>query len=224
MHWAELLGYVAAACTICTYSMRTMIPLRVMGIAANCMFIVYGFFGAVYPTLVLHLILLPLNSTRLYQMIELVRKGREAAHGDLSIDWLKPFMTKRGYRKGDSVFRQGDAANEMFFTVTGRFRLLESDIELEPGQVVGELGLLAPNHQRTQSLECVEDGEVQTITYDQVKQLYFQNPKFGFYFLRLTTGRLFENLAQLEDQLAHARTKGNRRPRSNEQTLSQCRP
>ena len=205
MHWAELLGYVAAACTICTYSMKTMIPLRIMGIAANCFFIVYGYFEDIYPTLFLHLILLPLNATRLYQMLELVKKVRRAAHGDLSIEWLKPFMTKRRYRMNDIAFHKGDAANEMFFTVTGRFRLRESKIEIGPGQVVGELGLLAPNHNRTQTLECVEEGEVLTISYDQIKQLYFQNPKFGFYFLQLTTSRLFENLAQLEDQLARAK-------------------
>jgi CRP/FNR family transcriptional regulator, cyclic AMP receptor protein len=205
MHWAESLGYVAAACTICTYSMKTMIPLRMVGITANCFFIVYGYFGAVYPTLFLHLILLPLNATRLYQMLELVKKVRQAAHGDLSIEWLKPFMSKRRYRKNDIAFNKGDAANEMFYTVTGRFRLRESKIEIEPGQVVGELGLLAPNNNRTQTLECIEDGEVLTITYDQIKQLYFQNPKFGFYLLQLTTSRLFENLAQLEDQLAQTR-------------------
>ena len=90
-------------------------------------------------------------------------------------------------------------------TKAGRFRLRESKIEIEPGQVVGELGLLVPNHNRTQTLECVEDGEVLTITYDQIKQLYFQNPKFGFYFLQLTTSRNYENIAQLEDQLTQAK-------------------
>jgi len=35
-----------------------------------------------------------------------------------------------------------------------------------------------------------------------VKQLYFQNPKFGFYFLQLTSRRLFENVARLEKRLA----------------------
>jgi hypothetical protein len=29
-----------------------------------------------------------------------------------------------------------------------------------------------------------------------------QNPAFGFYFLRLTSARLFENIGKLEDRLA----------------------
>ncbi len=39
------------------------------------------------------------------------------------------------------------------------------------------------------------------LTYDKVQQLYFQNPTFGFYLLRLTTERLLQNLARLEARL-----------------------
>ncbi|HWH92203.1 MAG TPA: Crp/Fnr family transcriptional regulator, partial [Candidatus Binatia bacterium] len=46
------------------------------------------------------------------------------------------------------------------------------------------------------------DGEVLTASYQQVKELYFQNPQFGFYFLRLTSERLFDNIARLEQELA----------------------
>ena len=35
------------------------------------------------------------------------------------------------------------------------------------------------------------------VSYDDLRQLFFQNPAFGFYFLRLTTGRLFDNLTRL---------------------------
>jgi hypothetical protein len=39
---------------------------------------------------------------------------------------------------------------------------------------------------------------VLTINYDKVRELYFQNPEFGFYFLRLTSERLMQNVARLE--------------------------
>ncbi len=70
-----------------------------------------------------------------------------------------------------------------------------------PGGVVGELALLAPNQQRTQTLECVEDAEIMQISYDRIKGLYFENPSFGFYFLRLTSARLFQNIGKLEATL-----------------------
>jgi CRP-like cAMP-binding protein len=93
----------------------------------------------------------------------------------------------------------------MFYTLSGRYRLKEFDIELLQGQVVGEMGFLAPDHRRTQTLECLEAGEVLSITYDEVRQLYFQNPEFGFYFLRLTSERLFHNMGQLEAEIARLR-------------------
>jgi CRP-like cAMP-binding protein len=56
-------------------------------------------------------------------------------------------------------------------------------------------------------MECVESGHVLTITYDSVRELYFQNPEFGFYFLRLTSNRLLREVARLEAQLEAERRK-----------------
>jgi len=89
----------------------------------------------------------------------------------------------------------------MYYSVSGRYRLIEMGIELPTGQVFGDLGLLAPDNLRTQTIECVEDGDVLTATYQQVKELYFQNPQFGFFFLRLTSERLFDNIKRLEQEI-----------------------
>jgi CRP-like cAMP-binding protein len=97
------------------------------------------------------------------------------------------------------LFRKGEAANEMFIVVTGAFLVTELGMELPPGQVFGELGFLSKNNRRTQTVECTEDGDVLTITYDKLLELYFQNPEFGYYFLRLTSERLLQNMARLEE-------------------------
>jgi CRP-like cAMP-binding protein len=146
----------------------------------------------------MYLLLLPLNSLRLFQMLSLVKKARLAAQGDLSMEWLKPFMNRRDYRKGDVLFRKGQPAKEMFLTVTGKFLVSEIGIELPPGRILGELGFLTPNNKRTASVECIEDGTVLTIAYDRLLEIYFQNPEFGYYFLRLSTDRLLQNIARLE--------------------------
>ncbi len=197
-----MIGYAAAVCVFLTFYMKTMIPLRVAGIASNVFFITYGYLALAYPVLVLHLVLLPLNAMRLRQMLALVKQVRMATQDDLGMDWIKPFSTIREVRAGETLFRRGDTANEMFFVVSGRFRLAEIGIEILHGQVVGELGFLTPDKARTATLECVDPGQVLVITYEQLEQLYFQNPQFGFYFLQLTTGRLFENIAKLETELA----------------------
>jgi CRP-like cAMP-binding protein len=90
----------------------------------------------------------------------------------------------------------------MFYIVSGRYRLVESGIELPIGAIVGELGMLSPSNKRTQTLECLEGGIILSVTYQKVEELYVQNPEFGFYFLRLVSARLFQNLGKLEEQLA----------------------
>ena len=202
--WPQWFGYAAVLASVVTCAMKTMIPLRVVSMVCNSLFITYGIFANVYPTLILNCILLPLNGLRLFQMRKLIADvERAAASGQSSIDWLIPYMSHRKLKKGEIVFRKGDVADAMFYSVSGRYRLLESGIEIPFGQVFGELGLISPDNVRTQTVECLEDGQALTASYQMVKELYFQNPEFGFYFLRLTSERLFQNISRLEEELAH---------------------
>jgi hypothetical protein len=200
--WAELFGFIGALFYVGTHLMKTMVPLRIMGIASNVFLLTYVTLHASYPSVLLYGALIPINGVRLYQMLKLVRQVEEAAAGDLNMDWLKPFMSKRTYQAGEILFRRGEHASEMFYTVTGHFRLIEMGIEIGPGRVLGELGLLAPGNKRTQSLECVKNATVLVITYEKVRELYFQNPEFGFFFLQLISERMFQNLERLEQRLA----------------------
>jgi CRP-like cAMP-binding protein len=63
---------------------------------------------------------------------------------------------------------------------------------------MGELGFLTPSQRRTATVECIEDGQVMTITYEKLLEIYFQNPQFGYYFLELTSQRLLENISRLK--------------------------
>lgn len=202
MNIVLIIGFIAAGLSIATLSMRTMVPLRIMGIASNVAFVTYGLLFGSVPTVVLHAILFPLNIYRLHEMLTLIRQVKAASSGDLNMDWLKPFMQRRTITVGEILFRKGDEADHMFFVVSGRLRLHEIDVEIAPGAVVGELGMLAPARRRTQTLECIESGTVLTIGYDKIEELYYQNPTFGFYFLRLSSARLFENIGRLERLLA----------------------
>jgi CRP-like cAMP-binding protein len=150
----------------------------------------------------LYFLLLPINAIRLRQMLQLVKKARNATKGDTSMEWLKPFMTARKYRKGDVLFRKNDVAHDMLLTVTGQFVVTEIDVKLPPGSLMGELGFLSPENRRTATIECTEDGQVLTITYDKLLEIYFQNPQFGYYFLVLTSQRLLENIARLDTIVA----------------------
>jgi hypothetical protein len=194
-------GFVAGILYIASHYMKTMVPLRVCEIASNALFVIYGAMYPSWPTLALYGILVPLNSLRLYEMLQLVKKVRTASQGDLSMDWLKPFMHEHAYKQGDVLFRKGDHAHEMFYIVSGTCRVTELGLELPPGQLVGEMGFLTPENRRTGTVECLSDVKMLTITYDKVSELYFQNPTFGFYFLKLTSERLLQNVRRLELEL-----------------------
>jgi Cyclic nucleotide-binding domain len=199
---ANMFALVGAIFFVATLLMQTMVPLRVANMVGCSFFATFGALSGNVATFLLYLLLLPINAVRLSQMLKLVKKARDATQGDMSMEWLKPFMTERRYRRGDRLFRKGDAAAEMFLTVTGKFLVREIGVELPPGRLMGELGFLTPNKRRTGTVECIEDGQVLTITYERLLEIYFQNPEFGYYFLVLTSQRLLENISRLEGIVA----------------------
>lgn len=189
----EIIGYVASVLVFSTFYMKTMIPLRVVGICSNIVFIVYGWFGALYPVVILHVLLFPLNVVRLFQLKKLIADVRKASQGNLSMEWLIPYTTREFFSKGDILFRQGEVADSMYFVVKGRLRIDETDVTLNEGEIVGEIGLFSPMKERTATLVCETDIETLTASEDKLMQLYYQNPNIGFYLTRLIIGRLLEN-------------------------------
>ena len=207
---ANMFALVGAIFLVATLLMQTIVPLRVANMVGCMFFVAYGALSGNVGAFFLYLLLLPINAIRLRQMLNLIKRARIATEGDTSLEWLKPFMTERRYRRGDKLFKKDDAASEMFLTVTGTFLVQEIGVELPPGRLMGELGFLTPNQRRTATVECIEDGQVMTITYEKLLEIYFQNPQFGYYFLVLTSQRLLENISRLEGVVAQE--KALRRP------------
>jgi cyclic nucleotide-binding protein len=202
---ANMFALIGAVFFVATLLTQTMVPLRVANMVGCACFAGFGALAGDVKTFLLYLLLLPINAFRLRQMLNLVKKARTATQGDTSMEWLKPFMTERKYRKGDVLFRKDDAAKEMFLTVTGKFWVTEIGVALPPGRLMGELGFLSPDNRRTATIECTEDGHVLTITYEKLLEIYFQNPQFGYYFLVLTSQRLLENISRLEATVAQGK-------------------
>jgi CRP-like cAMP-binding protein len=213
-HLAEHAGTASAlfasVFVVASSTMRTMIPLRVFGILTNIVLISTAIPSHNYLIILVQSGVLGLNSYRLHQMLQLVRDVKKSVNGDLSMEWLKPFMTERNCAAGEVLFYKDEKAEDMLYIVSGRFRLVESGIELPVGAIVGELGMLSPSNTRTQSLECIEAGLILSVSYSKVEELYVQNPAFGFYFLRLASARLFQNLDAVEKRLAQQIAKSER--------------
>ena len=68
MTWIDFVGYLAALTVLMTFCMDTIVPLRGLAIASNVLFIVYGIAGQLYPVLLLHALLLPINVIKIVRL------------------------------------------------------------------------------------------------------------------------------------------------------------
>lgn len=200
--WPYLFGLAGVLLVIASYWMQSILRLRGFAILANIFGMIYGFFAPSPVSALQHVVSLPLNVLRLREMRRLTSRLGRAASGDLSMAWLRPFMRRRAYEAGDVVFQKGDEADCVFVVASGAYRLVETGIEIGVGQMVGEMGLVSDTQTRTQGLACVESGELLVATYIEIKELFFQNPEFGFFFLKLVSRRFLQNIARLEAELA----------------------
>lgn len=193
MDLVEVLGYAASASVLVTFCMGTMVPLRAVAICSNVLFASYGALAHIYPVLILHTILLPVNSVRLYQILNLIKRVRAAELSEMSVESLLPLMSKRKLKTGEVLIHKGDKASSMFYLASGTMKIVEIGKTIGPGTVLGEIGIFARDQKRTATVECVEDCEVYEISESRTKQLYFQNPAYGFAVMKVVIGRLAEN-------------------------------
>jgi hypothetical protein len=62
---SDLVGYAAASAVLASFLMRSMVPLRLVAILSNILFLSYGYLAQIHPVLFLHAALLPINIARL---------------------------------------------------------------------------------------------------------------------------------------------------------------
>ena len=189
-HFAELIGIAAAAASLYAAHSKTIIPLRVAAIVANLLAMVYSLTHGTYPTFMLNAALLPLNAWRLSSMLGLIRDIDVATRSDMNVDWLLPYTRPRHFKAGDIVMARGDYATAAFYVVSGEVEIVEIGETFGKGTLLGEIGLFTPDGRRTMTVRCKSDVQTAMIDYDQFKQLYFQNPQFGFRLLHLIVARL----------------------------------
>ena len=193
MNWVEAFGYLASSLVLVTFCMHTMLALRALAICSNIAFLVYGIAARIYPVLILHLILLPLNVAHLTRMILVLRRAKLAADTDLSPNWLLPYMQPRRVRKGETLFKKGDYADALYLIASGEVELPEIQFILRPAEVFGEVGLFSVDRQRTQTARAMSNLDLFWITADELKKLCERNPGLSLYFLRLVANRLVSN-------------------------------
>jgi hypothetical protein len=188
--YAELIGIAAAAASLYAAQSRTIIPLRWAAIAANLLAMIYSLLHGTYPTFMLNLVLLPLNAWRLRGMLHLIRDIDTAVKGDMNIDWLLPYTRPKDFKAGDVMMERGEYATAAFYIVAGEVEIPENNETFGKGALLGEIGLFTPDGRRLKTVICKTAVQTAVIDYDQFKELYFQNPQFGFRLLHLVVARM----------------------------------
>ena len=98
-----------------------MLALRVIAVASNVAFLIYGAAAGLVPIFVLHAALLPLNIYRTVQKIYEIKSIKTSVEGRADINVLIPYMTRRRLSKGTTLFRKGEIADAIFFLRVANF-------------------------------------------------------------------------------------------------------
>ncbi|QDL37352.1 Crp/Fnr family transcriptional regulator [Rhodoferax sediminis] len=180
---------------------KTMIPLRWLAVASCVGFVIYGALRPSIAVLLLNAALLPINLYRVAEMIRLTRRVAEVSPEDnLSGVWLKPYMHSAKVKAGTVLFRKGDSAKRLYMLAEGQVEFVEVGSVLGPGTIFGEVGLFSPGHRRALTARCIGACTVLSIDESTVKQLYYQNPAFGFKLIALVARRLSADVERLRHE------------------------
>lgn len=68
MSWVDGLGFCASFAVLASFCMTTILSLRLVALASNVLFSTYGLLAHIYPVVLLHLLLLPINLLKLWRL------------------------------------------------------------------------------------------------------------------------------------------------------------
>jgi CRP/FNR family cyclic AMP-dependent transcriptional regulator len=68
VRWLDLLGFAAAAAVLAGFCMNSIRHLRMAALASNLLFVLYGLFAHIYPVVILHIVLVPINLQKLHRI------------------------------------------------------------------------------------------------------------------------------------------------------------
>jgi CRP/FNR family transcriptional regulator, cyclic AMP receptor protein len=187
---AALIGVAAAAASLYSAHAKTMVPLRVAAIVGNILAMAYSFMLGTYFIFMLNAALLALHGWRLRATLNLIRDIDVATGSDMNVDRLLPYTRTKHFKADDIMMERGEYATAAFYIVSGEVEIIEIKETFGKGTPLGEIGLFTPDGRRIMTVRCKTDVQTAIIDYDQFKELYFQNPQFGFRLLHLVVERL----------------------------------
>ena len=190
MSLLEFLGYLGGLLVFSTFYLKTMMRLRLVAIASNVIYISYGLLGHLVPILMLHMLLFPLNIWRLAEFHHLARRVRASQQTGMSAaELIVPHIRviKRG--RGEQLFAKGEHADCVYYVFKGSAHLVEKNIVVPPGQMLGIVGIFTGTQRRTDTAACLSDVELGVVSKDKVLELFHKSPDFAAFLMRMVAQR-----------------------------------
>lgn len=199
-HIIEAVGWLAVLLKMATFSMHSMIRLRILAMVSSVGFIIYSGALQIWPLLAIEIFLLSMNAFRLYQIIALRRLVT-----DLTDDSEPDFSAAMTYGKksaikaGDVIFNKGDPVDSLYYLAEGRVEVEDQHVYVDAGKIFGEMAFFNSNAARSATVRCLEDTIVYELNEKRFTRLQYEDPEFAMAVMRLVTRRLVENAAHPQE-------------------------
>lgn len=199
-HMIEAVGWLAVLFKLATFSMHSMIWLRVLVILSSVCFIIYSAVFQIWPLLAIEVILLATNAYRLYELIalrRLVTHVTDDSEADFSA--AMAYGKRRDIKAGDVLFRKGDPVDSLYYLAEGTVEIEGQNVTVPAGNIFGEMAFFNSSAMRMATVRCVEDTVVYEVNEKRFTRLQYEDPKFAMSVMRLLTTRLVANAAQSQE-------------------------
>ena len=186
----EILGYLGGLLVFSTFYLKTMMRLRLVAIASNVVYISYGLMGHLVPSLLLHMLLFPLNIWRLAEINQLARRVRASQQAHMSAaELITPHVRIAKRSRGEHLFAKGDNADCVYYVFKGSAHLMEKNIVVPPGQMVGIVEVFTGEQFRTDTAVCLSEVELGIVSKDKVVELFYKSPDLAAVVVRMLARR-----------------------------------
>lgn len=193
LSYLPVVGWIAMALTLLSTFSRTIVRLRIFAASSNVLAIAAAAAAGYWPNAVQNAIQLPLNIQRIREMRMQVDKLKAASVTGIHAGWLAPFAKESKLAAGEKLFAKGDRGDRLYYLLEGSIGFDAISVEIGPGTLFGEIAFFTRDGCRTQTAIARTDCKLLSISEDELKQIYFQNPEFGWNLIQLIAQRLMEN-------------------------------
>ena len=138
-------------------------------------------------------------------MQSLVKEAKQSTEGDLDMNWIKPFTKTRDMSPGEVLFRKGEEATEIIFVMSGSLHIPELGVRSRRAKWWANSACCRRTASARNRRSASTAGSFSSSPMTRCASCSSRIPKFGYYFMQLSTARLFENMKRMQIEIERLR-------------------